>query len=101
MKQVYLFKYGLTVLLLICAISVFAQKSAFTGKVVDETNQPLPGATVRIKGTEQSTSTDTKGMFSFPTNNQSAIAITVSFVGYDETEKVITANEASNNSAGA
>jgi TonB-linked SusC/RagA family outer membrane protein len=93
MKKVYLFKYGLTVLFLICAISTFAQKSAFTGKVIDESSQPLPGATIRIKGTNQSTVTDTKGMFTFPGNNQSAIAVTVSFVGYDVTEKIITANE--------
>ena len=94
MKQVYLFKYGLTVLLLICAISVFAQNKPFTGKVVDEINQPLPGATVRIKGTSQSTTTDTKGVFSFPNNGQSAIAVVITFIGYDEMEKVITANEA-------
>ncbi|WP_461451742.1 SusC/RagA family TonB-linked outer membrane protein [Mucilaginibacter sp.] len=94
MKQVYLFKYGLTVLLLICAISVFAQNKPFTGKVVDETNQPLPGATVRVKGTEQSTTTDAKGVFSFPKNGQSAIDVTISFVGYDLMEKVITANDA-------
>src|SRR6185312_16284970 len=93
MKKVYLFKYGLTVLFLICAISSFAQKSAFTGKVIDESAQPLPGATIRIKGTNQSTVTDPKGMFSIPGNNQSAIAVTVSFIGYDATEKVITANE--------
>src|ERR1700744_2556679 len=93
MKQVYLFKYGLTMLFLICAVAVFAQTSPFTGKVLDETSQPLPGATVSIKGTSQSVVTDVKGMFSFPGNNQSAIAVTVSFVGYDATEKVITANE--------
>jgi len=95
MKQVYLFKYGLTLLLLICAISVFAQNKPFTGKVVDETNQPLPGATVRIKGSDQTTSTDARGVFSFPNNGQSAIAITISFVGYDAMEKTITANDAS------
>ena len=93
MKQVYLFKYGLTVLLLICAISVFAQNKPFTGKVVDETNQPLPGATVRIKGTDQSINTDTKGVFSFANSGQSAIVVVISFVGYDAVEKVITANE--------
>src|ERR1700679_3534130 len=94
MKNVYLFKYGLTVLLLICAISVFAQKNSFTGKVVDETNQPLPGATIRIKGKNKSVFTDTKGMFAFPASSQSALAVTVTFVGYDVQEKVITANEA-------
>ena len=36
MKQVYLFKYGLTLLFFICAMTAFAQNS-FTGKVIDET----------------------------------------------------------------
>ncbi|MHB8209518.1 SusC/RagA family TonB-linked outer membrane protein [Mucilaginibacter sp.] len=94
MKQVYLFKYGLTVLLLICAISVFAQNTPFTGKVVDETSQPLPGATVHIKGTNQTTTTDTKGIFSFPNNGQSAIVVTITFVGYDDLDKTITATDA-------
>ena len=94
MKQVYLFKYGLTLLLFIFAMSAFAQSNSFSGKVLDENSQPLPGATVRIKGTDQSTSTDLKGKFSFPKSNQSAIVVTVTFVGYDEQEKIIQANEA-------
>jgi TonB-linked SusC/RagA family outer membrane protein len=94
MKQVYLFKYGLTLLLFIFAMAAFAQSNSFSGKVLDENSQPLPGATVRIKGTDQSTSTDLKGKFSFPKSNQSAIVVTVTFVGYDEQEKIIQANEA-------
>jgi len=94
MKQVYLFKYGLTVLLLICAITVFAQNKPFTGKVVDEAAQPLPGATVHIKGTDQTTTTDAKGVFSFPNNGQSAIAVAITFVGYDEIDKTIAATDA-------
>ena len=93
MKQVYLFKYGLTVLLLICAISVFAQNKPFTGKVIDEKAEPLPGATVHIKGTNQSTTTDAKGVFSFPNKGQSAIAVTITFVGYDVFNKTIAVTD--------
>jgi TonB-dependent starch-binding outer membrane protein SusC len=93
MKKVYLFKYGLTVLFLICAISTFAQKSAFTGKVIDESNQPLPGATIRVKGTDQSTVTDLNGKFTIPANNQSAMVVIVNFIGYDAMEKTIVAGE--------
>jgi TonB-linked SusC/RagA family outer membrane protein len=91
MNKVYLFKYGLTVLLLVCAITVFAQ-TGFTGKVVDENNQPLAGATIHVKGTQQATSTGTDGKFSLPTNNQSALTIEVEFIGYDVTEKVVSVN---------
>ena len=48
MNKVYLFKYGLTMLFLICAFSTFAQTSTFKGTVVDEQNLPLPGATIHV-----------------------------------------------------
>jgi iron complex outermembrane receptor protein len=93
MKKVYLFKYGLTVLLLISAIASFAQKGAFRGKVVDDLNQPLPGATVHVKGVSQTTVTDANGMFSLTGDTQQALTVQVTFVGYDVLERVIKANE--------
>ncbi|MDB5144624.1 MAG: TonB dependent receptor [Mucilaginibacter sp.] len=93
MKKVYLFKYGLTVLFLICAFSVFAQKSVFKGKVVDELNQPLPGATIHAKETDQSVITDANGLFSLVGNNQAVLTVQVSFVGYDVASVTIKANE--------
>ena len=92
MNKTYLLKYVLTLLLFICTLSVFAQTNYFSGKVVDETSQPVPGATVRVKGTNQAVSTDVKGNFSFPKNDQSALDVTVSFLGYDIAEKVLTGN---------
>jgi TonB-linked SusC/RagA family outer membrane protein len=92
MKKVYLFKYGLTVLLLISAIAVFAQKSTFKGKVVDELNQPLPGATVHVKGTDQVTVTDINGAFTL-SGSQVTVTVQISFVGYDLLERVMKANE--------
>jgi TonB-dependent starch-binding outer membrane protein SusC len=94
MNQVYLFKYGLTMLFLFCAITLFAQNDTFTGKVVDEASQPLPGATVHIKGASQSAVTDVNGKFTFPAKGQSSITISISFVGYDNIEKVITPGQA-------
>jgi iron complex outermembrane receptor protein len=93
MKKVYLFKYGLTVLLLISAIASFAQKGAFGGKVVDDLNRPLPGATVHVKGISQTTVTDANGMFSLTGDTQQALTVQVTFVGYDVLERVIKANE--------
>jgi iron complex outermembrane receptor protein len=94
MKKVYLIKYGLTMLLFICAFTVFAQKNTFTGKVVDETNQALPGSTIHVKGTDQTTVTDNNGRFSLPDNGQSMITITVSFLGYEVKEFTVKAAKA-------
>ncbi len=93
MRKVYCIKYGLTILLLICAIPLFAQKSAFAGRVVDQTNQPLRGATVHVKGTDQSAVTGSDGRFIIPGHDQSAITVEISFVGYDILERMISANE--------
>jgi len=89
MNKVYLFKYGLTMLFLICAFNTFAQKAQFTGTVVDERNLPLPGATVQVKETKQSTVTNTDGVFSIQNATAQTLTVTVTFVGFDAMEKVI------------
>jgi len=51
------------------------------GKVLDENNQPLTGASVRIKGTAIVTQTDENGKFSLTAVAESAI-LQISFLGY-------------------
>ncbi|WP_242204510.1 SusC/RagA family TonB-linked outer membrane protein [Aestuariivivens insulae] len=72
--------------------SVFAQEKIVTGTIIDgETQQPLPGATVLIKGTSNGTSTDFDGNFSLKVTSKDAI-ITVSYVGY-ETKEVLVGSQ--------
>jgi outer membrane cobalamin receptor len=75
------FKNWLVVVMLISTSVIFAQ-TKLTGKVVDETNQPLPGATVVLQGTQAGASTDFDGNFTFETSSTSG-TILVSFVGYE------------------
>ena len=56
------FKNLLFVAVLFVATAVLGQ-TKITGTVVDETNQPLPGASVLVKGTTNGTSTDFNGKF--------------------------------------
>lgn len=51
------------------------------GKVVDEHGQPLPGASVRVKGTSQGTVTDVQGTFSLSNVADEAV-LEISFLGY-------------------
>ncbi|MFC3559350.1 SusC/RagA family TonB-linked outer membrane protein [Pedobacter jamesrossensis] len=67
-KKTYLSLIGkwqcIVAILLFFSLNVNAQVSkTVTGKVVDETNQPLPGVTVRIKGSNLGTSTNTDGIY--------------------------------------
>lgn len=60
-----------------------------SGKVVDTTGQPLPGATIRVNGTKQAIRTDNKGEFAFslPDNNE---IIQVGYIGYQTKDILIT-----------
>lgn len=51
------------------------------GKVLDETGQPLPGASVKVKGQNQTAVTDANGMFALK-NLKDDDLLQVSYVGY-------------------
>jgi len=88
----------LVAILLFFSLNTYAQSGkTITGKVADETNQPLPGVTVKIKGSNSGTSTDTNGVYTIqakpsdiltfsllgnltkeiPVNNQAKINVTL------------------------
>lgn len=52
------------------------------GKVVNENNDPLPGASVVIKGTTQGTTTDAAGIFTLSQVPKIPFTVTVSSVNY-------------------
>jgi len=88
MKNTYLIKYVFLLLFVFSASAVFAQSSVITGKVVDETNQPLPGAAVSVVGTQNSAGTDVNGNYRLSVAN-GTVTLHVTFVGYDATDKTI------------
>ena len=55
-----------------------------TGRVVTSTGDPLAGATVRVKGSTQATTTDSAGVFSFTVPDDATLV--VSYVGYQTQE---------------
>ncbi|MEO6721123.1 MAG: TonB-dependent receptor [Ferruginibacter sp.] len=58
-----------------------------TGKVTDESGVGLPGASIKIKGSEVGTSTDNSGVFSL--NVADNAVLVVSYVGYDPKEVAV------------
>src|SRR5687768_12326790 len=71
----------LLVLSIICSMLANAQNREITGKVVDSSGFPIPGASVSFKGAKKGTMATTDGSFrlSVPPNAN----LTVSAVGYD------------------
>lgn len=61
------------------------------GRVVDESGQPLIGATVVIKGTKRAAVTDQYGLFEFKDVDESAF-LQISFIGYASQELKVTTN---------
>lgn len=57
-----------------------APNGTITGTVVDETGEPMTGATVTVKGTGVATATDINGHFSIKANTGATLVIT--FIGY-------------------
>ena len=58
------------------------------------THEPLPGVTVLLKGTSRGVGTDAAGEFSIPIAAEKLpVQIVVSFVGYENVERTITAAE--------
>jgi len=74
----------------VCTIG-WAQQKEITGKVVDEDNVPLLGATIAVQGTNRGTQTDFDGNFSI--NATPGEVLEFSYVGYVKRE--ITVGSAS------
>ncbi len=84
-------KHGLFLLIILLAINAHGQGGTITGKVVDETNFPLPGASVSISGSTKATSTDANGNYSL-SGVSGKVTISVSFLGYETATQQVTVN---------
>src|SRR6188472_3701805 len=77
-------------LLLTCSC-LWAQETKVSGTIIDaETNEPLTGATVVVKGKLTGTSTDAEGKFELTTSMKYPFTITVSTLGYQKQEIEVT-----------
>ena len=85
------FKNLLFVALFFVTATVLGQ-TKITGTIVDETNQPLPGASVLVKGTTNGTSTDFNGKFSLQAKSNSGVLV-VSFIGYKPNEVAFSSSK--------
>lgn len=76
--------YLLAGLLVLISSAVFSQNINITGKVVDQTGNPVAGATVRVKSTRTGTSTGLDGTFkiSAPSNG----VLVISSIGFETLE---------------
>ena len=82
-KFTYL-KLGMILFLMILAPCLMAQNVQVTGQVTDDTGEPIPGATVLVKGTTQGMATDLDGQYSITASSDAILVF--SFIGYQTQE---------------
>ena len=73
-------------LLLACSYTSFAQEKRITGKVLDaQTQQPLQGVTINVKGTNTTVVSNSDGSFSIVAPSSTSTLV-VSYVGFNAQE---------------
>src|SRR6185312_4774333 len=70
--------------LLLLTFFAFSQSRPVTGKITDDKGNPLPGATVTVKGTNNSVSADAMGAFRI--NAPEGAHLLISSIGFTEQE---------------
>jgi TonB-dependent starch-binding outer membrane protein SusC len=86
---------GMYLSLLLVSTSGYAQNGVVTGTVTDAANgQPLPGVTVKVRGTSLATTTNVNGGYSIKVNPNSKLIF--SFIGYTDQEVEVGAGNVYN-----
>lgn len=81
----------LTAILLMISVSIFSQEKTISGTVSDKGGQPLPGASVIIKGTTIGTQSDFDGNFTLNVADENATLV-ISYIGFS-TKELLIANQ--------
>lgn len=89
-------KILLSWLFVVCCIAQTIAQRSVTGKVIDANNNPIPNASVTVKGDVVGTNTDNNGNFII-TLPKGKKAITVSSIGYDPQDVIVNGNNVSVN----
>ncbi len=72
----------MSIMLAISAIVAGAQTRSLSGKVLDENDEALIGATVKVEGTTQATATDVDGAYTLAVAAGRTTKLTISYIGY-------------------
>lgn len=87
----FLIFIGISLSCLMISLPGYSQTGKVTGKVLDKADSaPLPGVTVKLKGTTNAVSTNSDGTYSI--NASPGNTLVFSFVGYDQKAIVIPAS---------
>ena len=70
-----------------CFAAAFSQPAELKGRIIDgQTSMPLSGATVAVKGSSLTVTTNKEGYYSFSKLNTGKIVLSITYVGYETKE---------------
>jgi TonB-linked SusC/RagA family outer membrane protein len=81
-------------LLLLSCIPTAAQRTTVTGRVTDQSGQPLTGVTVVLEGTNTGSGTDASGAYSISFNANSAATLVFDFLGFEQQKLAVAGRKA-------
>jgi outer membrane cobalamin receptor len=75
---------------MLLALQALAQTGGISGQIYEsETNEPLPGANVVVKGTSFGTTSDLSGQFSLANLDPGNYNLEISFIGFETVDRLV------------
>jgi iron complex outermembrane receptor protein len=81
---------------MLAPIALFAQNATLSGKILDENNEGLVGATVMIQGTTKGTVADPMGNYTISDIAPGTYQVVFSFIGYKTVAESVTLTDGQN-----
>ncbi|SHN30476.1 TonB-dependent receptor [Chitinophaga sp. CF418] len=93
MKRTRFASFAFLLCFVLMSFFTYAQSGSISGKVTDETGQPIPGATVFIKGTSKNATADAQGNFTITGVTAGNIVVVARIMGYETFELPVNASD--------
>ncbi|HET6569254.1 MAG TPA: TonB-dependent receptor [Rhodothermales bacterium] len=84
-------------LLAVCVLALcsstpvaFAQTATVRGRVLDDDNRPLPGASVQVRGTTMASAADASGVYEITGLPEGTYILVATYIGYHVQERPVT-----------
>lgn len=90
MKKLYPIKLCLLMFFALCTLTTYAQTGSISGKIVDESKLPIPGASVQVDGTQKLTVTDNDGNFRLTGLASGTYTLTAKYIGFAPLKQTVT-----------
>ncbi len=82
----------ITLVLMLFVGAIGLSQNVINGRVIDGFDEPIPGVTITVKGTDATTISDFDGNFSLTTDKDYPFTLEASSIGFDPTTTVVTSD---------